>query len=188
MYRPSNLRGLCQGQRAFAQDVAQIGVIGLHQRIGDSNAIEIGLPEAFDPDEIGLVHVRNLPPAFEEIILVIVWFGESDDSRFPSSVGSGEETVAALGAQQPPEGVGPRDLPSFVFGPELHHTRSTSQKSLTEAASSTARGSSSVRRQFCLISVWTCAMPIRHVLHRKERKSRTTAGTSDMATRYRIVR
>src|ERR1700743_1700516 len=158
-------------------DMHEANLIGI-ERFGQTDFFEVGLPEALDSNKIGLMHVRDLPPALEKLIFIVVGLSEADNRGVAGSVGGGEEPVAAFGAQQLTEGIGLGDLPSFVFGPELHQVRSMSWESLA-AAAGTARGSSSAKGgSFALSQFGRWRDEFGTFCTERRGKARTTVGTS----------
>ena len=115
-----DLKGFGGGEGAFVEDVAKVGVVGLHEGVGEGDAFEGGLADLFDFDEVVLVDFRDVAPAVEELGFVEVGFGEADDGGVAVFVGGGEEAVAAFGAEEFAEGVVLGDGAAFVFGPEMH--------------------------------------------------------------------
>jgi hypothetical protein len=115
-----DLASFVDGEGALAEDLAEVGVGWLEDGVDEGGAFEVGLTEAFEGDEVGLVEVVDGLPALEDLVLVVDGLDEAEDGGLAGAVGSGEEGAASFGADELFDGDGAVDGLSFVVVPKSH--------------------------------------------------------------------
>ena len=118
-----DLASLFDGEGAFAEDVGEAGVGGLHDGVDEVGAVELSLAAFAEGDEVGLMELLDLAPAGEDFGFVEVGFDKSDDGGGSGSAGGGEEGAASFGGEKFLQGISFRDDSAFVVIPKFHgHT------------------------------------------------------------------
>jgi hypothetical protein len=75
----SDLAGLGEGERAFAEDLAEVGLGRLEDSVDEGRLIHHGLAKAGQGEEVRLVEVRDACPSSEDLVFVEVGLDEADD-------------------------------------------------------------------------------------------------------------
>ena len=95
-----DLAGLFEGEWALAQDVGEAGVGGLHDGVDDGGAVEDGVAEFLEGDEVGLMQVVHGLPAVEDLGVIVDGFDEAKDGGGAGAVMGREKCAAALGPDE----------------------------------------------------------------------------------------
>jgi len=111
------LRDVGGGEDALVEDFGEVAVDLLEDGIDDGVAIEFGLAEALELEEVGVVQGVDATPAGEDFFFVEVALDEADDGGFAVDAGGGEEGAAAFGHEEFFQGEGAVDREAFVVGP-----------------------------------------------------------------------
>ena len=115
-----DLAGLFNGEGAVAEHVGEVGVGGLQDGVDERGAVEDGLAEFLQGDEVGLL---NSATVFQRSrISASSWMGfdEAEDGGSAGTVVGGEEGAAAFGRRAFSVGKMSAIVSSLVVVPKLH--------------------------------------------------------------------
>ena len=115
-----DLIGLFNGKGTFAEHFIEVGIGGLEKGVDERRAIDDGLAVLLQRDEVGLLDLRNLTPAVEDLGLIEMSFDQANDGWNSGPVCGGEEGAAPFGSDQLSEWEDVCDRSSFVVVPKLH--------------------------------------------------------------------
>lgn len=106
-----------EGEGALVEDLGEVAVDFFEDGVDDGAAVEFGLAEAFEFEEVGVVEGVDATPAGEDFFFVEVALDEADDGGLTGGGGGGEEGAAAFGHEEFFEGEGAVEGDAFVVGP-----------------------------------------------------------------------
>ena len=105
------------GEYALVEDFGEVAVNFLEDGVDDGAAVEFGLAEALELEEVGVVQGVDATPAGEDFFFVEVALDEANDGGLAVGAGGGEEGTAAFGHEEFFQGEGAVDGEAFVVGP-----------------------------------------------------------------------
>lgn len=99
------------------EDLGEVTVYGFEDGVDDGATVDLGLAEALEFEEVGMVEGVDTAPAGEDFVLIEVALDDARDGGLAVGAGSREEGAAALRHEELAKRKGSVDGDAFVIGP-----------------------------------------------------------------------